>query len=271
MPADCTSACRTTARPIPRRSCSSSARAIRRIRDWDDLVKPESGHHAKPEDFGRRALELSRRLGLCGRKGRRREPARWDFVAAIYKNVPVLDTGARGSTTTFAQRGIGDVAISWENEAFLSLKEFGEDKFEIVVPSISILAEPPVTIVDGNVEKGTRKVAQAYLEFLYDREAQAIIAKNFYRPSKPEAAAKEDRALPENEVAQDRRRLRWLGKGAEAISTRAAFRRDRQALTHGGKNPFRRPAGPREAHRLPAAERAPRLQSRSATPSPISG
>jgi sulfate/thiosulfate-binding protein len=105
----------------------------------------------------------------------------------------VLDTGARGSTTTFAQRGIGDVLISWENEAFLSLKEFGEDKFDMVVPSVSILAEPPVALVDGNVDaKGTRKVAQAYLDFLYTPRAQAVIAKHFYRPSKPEAAAKED-------------------------------------------------------------------------------
>ena len=114
-------------------------------------------------------------------------------MAAIYKATPVLDTGARGATTTFAQRGIGDVLISWENDAFLALKEFGEDKFEIVVPSISILAEPPVALVDGNVDaKGTRKAAQAYLEFLYTPKAQAIIAKNFYRPITPEAAAKED-------------------------------------------------------------------------------
>ena len=141
--------------------------------------------------------------------------ARWNYLAAwgyaldkcegdeakaqrlrgrdLQGNVPVLDTGARGSTTTFAQRGIGDVLISWENEAFLALKEFGEDKFEIVVPSISILAEPPVALVDGNVDaKGTRKAAQAYLDFLYTPQAQAIIAKNFYRPIKPEAAAKAD-------------------------------------------------------------------------------
>ena len=101
--------------------------------------------------------------------------------------MPVLDTGARGSTTTFAQRGIGDVFISWENEAFLTLKEFGQDRFEIVVPSLSILAEPPVALVDGNVDaKGTRKVAQAYSpDFLYSPGAQAIIAKHFYRPSSP--------------------------------------------------------------------------------------
>jgi sulfate/thiosulfate-binding protein len=114
-------------------------------------------------------------------------------VQAIYKNVPVLDTGARGSTTTFAQRGLGDVFISWENEAFLALKEFGESKFDIVVPSLSILAEPPVALVDANAdERKTRKVAQAYLDYLYAPKAQAIIAKHYYRPTKPEAAEKQD-------------------------------------------------------------------------------
>lgn len=116
-------------------------------------------------------------------------------LAGIYKNVPVLDTGARGSTTTFAQRGIGDVLLSWENEAFLVLKEFGEDRFEIVVPSVSILAEPPVALIDANVDaKGTRQVAQAYLDFLYEREAQAIAARHFYRPGDPQYAAPEDTA-----------------------------------------------------------------------------
>jgi sulfate/thiosulfate-binding protein len=107
--------------------------------------------------------------------------------------VPVLDSGARGSTTTFAQRGIGDVLISWENEAFLALKELGKDKFEIVVPSLSIKAEPPVALVDGNVDaKGTRKVAEAYLEYLYSDAAQKIIAKSFYRPAHPQAVDPDD-------------------------------------------------------------------------------
>ncbi len=105
----------------------------------------------------------------------------------LYKNVPVLDSGARGSTTTFVERGVGDVFISWENEAFLALKELGPDKFEIVVPSISILAEPPVTVVDKNVDKkGTRKVAEAYLNYLYSPEGQDIAGKNFYRPTRRE-------------------------------------------------------------------------------------
>jgi sulfate adenylyltransferase subunit 1/sulfate transport system substrate-binding protein len=124
------------------------------------------------------------------------------FVKAIYQNAPVLDTGARGATITFAQRGLGDVLIAWENEAFLALQEFGADNFDIVAPPRSILAEPPVAVVDGVVDaKGTRKLAQAYVEFLYTPAAQAIIAKNFYRPAHPEFAAKEDVArLPKIEL-----------------------------------------------------------------------
>src|SRR5690606_20167668 len=114
------------------------------------------------------------------------------FVGALYKNVPVLDTGARGSTTTFAQRGIGDVLISWENESYLILKQF-PGQFEVVYPSLSILTEPPVAVVDANADaNGTRKAAEAYLKFLYTPEAQRIIAANFYRPRNPEAAAPED-------------------------------------------------------------------------------
>ena len=107
----------------------------------------------------------------------------------------MLDTGARGSTISFAQRGLGDVLISWENDAFLAAEEFGKDKFEVIVPSVSVLAEPPVALVDGNVDpKGNRKVAQAYLDFLYTPQAQAIIAKNYYHPIHPEAAAPADLA-----------------------------------------------------------------------------
>lgn len=113
------------------------------------------------------------------------------FIARLYKNVAVLDSGARGSTTTFAQREIGDVFLSWENEAFLALKEFGADQFEIVVPSLSILAEPPVTVVDRSVDKkGTRAVATAYLEFLYSPQGQELAAKHFYRPTDPEVYAR---------------------------------------------------------------------------------
>lgn len=116
-----------------------------------------------------------------------------DFVGQIYKHVPVLDSGARGATTTFAQRGIGDVLLAWENEAFLALNELGPDQFEIVTPSISIKAEPPVALVKGNTDKkGTTKIATAYLDYLYSDVAQKIIAHNYYRPLKPEAADPED-------------------------------------------------------------------------------
>ncbi|RAI01938.1 sulfate transporter subunit [Acuticoccus sediminis] len=110
-----------------------------------------------------------------------------DYVTALYKNVPVLDTGARGATTTFSQRGIGDVLLAWENEAYLSLEELGADKFDIVVPSVSILAEPPVTVVDGNAEpNGKLEVAEAYLDYLYSPVGQTLAAQNFYRPARPD-------------------------------------------------------------------------------------
>ena len=131
--------------------------------------------------------------------------------------MPVLDTGARGSTTTFAQRGIGDVLLAWENEAFLALDELGADKFEIVVPSLSIKAEPPVAVVDEVVDaKGTRKVAEAYLNFLYTPEAQKLIAHNYYRPSDPESGRSQGpRALRRREARDDRRSaVRRLGEGA---------------------------------------------------------
>jgi sulfate/thiosulfate-binding protein len=163
------------------------------IKDWDDLAKPGiQVITPNPKTSGGARWNYLAAWGYALDRSKDEEKAR-AFVGAIYKNVPVLDTGARGSTTTFAQRNVGDVFISWENEAFLIFKEFGADKFDIVVPSVSILAEPPVSLVDGNVDaKGTRKAAQAYLEFLYSPEAQAIIARNFYRPRKPEHAAKVD-------------------------------------------------------------------------------
>lgn len=115
------------------------------------------------------------------------------YMRALFRNVPVLDTGARGSTTTFVQRGIGDVLLAWENEAFLALEELGPDKFEIVVPKLSILAEPPVALVDGNVDRhGTREVAEAYLEYLYSPEGQRLAARHYYRPRQPEYAAAAD-------------------------------------------------------------------------------
>ena len=153
------------------------------IRNWDDLVKPGvSVITPNPKTSGGARWNY---LAAWGYKQKQTGSAAQAkaFVKALYKNVPVLDTGARGSTLTFTQRGIGDVLITWENEAHLVIKEFGADKFEIVAPAVSILAEPPVAVVDKNVAKhGTRKVAEAYLTYLYSPEAQEIIARNSYRP-----------------------------------------------------------------------------------------
>ncbi|MBX6377441.1 MAG: sulfate ABC transporter substrate-binding protein, partial [Clostridia bacterium] len=121
-----------------------------------------------------------------------------DFVTRLYRNVPVLDSGARGSTTTFVERGVGDVLIAWENEAFLAVHELGKDRFEIVVPSVSILAEPPVTVVDRVVDRrGTRAVAEAYLNYLYSQEGQEIAARNYYRPRDAAVAAQYAQQFPQ--------------------------------------------------------------------------
>jgi sulfate/thiosulfate transport system substrate-binding protein len=154
------------------------------VRNWDDLVKPGiSVITPNPKTSGGARWNYLGAWGyVLGKKGKSEAKAK-EFVAALYKNVPVLDSGARGSTTTFVERNIGDVLIAWENEAFLALKEFGANKFEIAVPSVSILAEPPVTVVDKVADKrGTRALAQAYLEYLYTPEGQEVAAKNFYRP-----------------------------------------------------------------------------------------
>jgi sulfate transport system substrate-binding protein len=160
------------------------------IRDWGDLVKkdvqvitpnPKTSGGARWNFLAAWAWARSQ----YGGDDKKAEA----FVAQLYKHVPVLDTGARGATTTFVQRGIGDVLLAWENEAFLAIDELGPDKFDIVVPSISIKAEPPVALVDGNVDaKGTRKVAEAYLQYLYSDVGQKIAAKHYYRPCRPEAA-----------------------------------------------------------------------------------
>ncbi len=164
------------------------------IKDWGDLVKPGVQIITpNPKTSGGARWNYLAAWAYAEKAFNKDDAKVRDYIGKLLANVPVLDTGARGATTTFTQRGIGDVFLSWENEAFLALKEFGEDKFDIVVPSLSILAEPPVTIVDGNVDaKGTRSEAQAYLEFLYSPKGQAIIAKNFYRPRNPEAADPKD-------------------------------------------------------------------------------
>lgn len=160
------------------------------IRDWDDLARPGVGVVTpNPKTGGGARWNYLAAWGFGLKKFKNDEEKTQELVKAIYKNAPVLDSGARGSTMTFTKREIGDALITWENEAHLALKEYGTDKFEIVTPSLSILAEPAVALVDGNVDKkGTRKVAQAYLQFLYQPVAQKIIAKNFYRPAYPEFA-----------------------------------------------------------------------------------
>ena len=170
------------------------------IKDWDDLARPgvavitpnpkTSGgaqwNFLAAWEFGKRKYGDDKVQG---------------FVSSLYKNVPVLDSGARGSTTTFVERAVGDVLISWENEAFLALKEYGSDKFEIVIPSLSILAEPPVAVVDKVVDKrGTRQVAEAYLQYLYSEEGQEIVAKHFYRPTNPKVAEKHAGKFPKIEL-----------------------------------------------------------------------
>ncbi|HEY2808916.1 MAG TPA: sulfate ABC transporter substrate-binding protein [Steroidobacteraceae bacterium] len=169
------------------------------IKDWGDLVRPGLAVITpNPKTSGgARWNYLAAWSWALAQPGGDAASAR-EFVSKLYKNVPVLDTGARGSTTTFVQRGLGDVLIAWENEAQLALRELGTDKFEIVVPSVSILAEPPVAVVDKvALQRGTREAATAYLNYLYSKEAQEIIAKNFYRPRDAQVAAAHAAQFPQ--------------------------------------------------------------------------
>jgi len=162
------------------------------IKDWDDLIKPGVAVITpNPKTSGVARWNYLAAWGYALIKSGRDEAKAKDFIARLYKNVPVLDTGARGSTTTFIERGIGDVLINWENEILLAGKELGKDKFDIIVPPTSILAEPTVSLVDKVVDKrGTRILAQAYLEYLYSTKGQEIAGKHYYRPSDPKVAAK---------------------------------------------------------------------------------
>ncbi len=168
------------------------------IKDWPDLIKPGvQVITPNPKTSGGARWNYLAAWGYALKAPGGSEASAQAFVKALFKNVPVLDSGARGATTTFVERGIGDVFISWENEAFLAVKELGPDKFEIVVPSISILAEPPVAVVDKVVDKrGTRAIAQAYLEFLYTPEGQKIAADNWYRPIDPKVSAQFAKVFP---------------------------------------------------------------------------
>jgi sulfate/thiosulfate-binding protein len=162
------------------------------IKDWADLVKPGVAVITpNPKTSGGARWNHLAAWGYALKLPGGTQASATDFLKKLYKTVPVLDSGARGATTTFVERGIGDVLIAWENEAYLAVKELGPGKFDIITPSVSILAEPPVAVVDKVVDKrGTRKVSEAYLKFLYTDAAQDIIAQNYYRPATPKAAAK---------------------------------------------------------------------------------
>jgi len=174
----------------------------RGLRDWEDLVKPGvSVITPNPKTSGGARWNYLAAWAHALRKPGGDEGKAKEFVRALYRNVPVLDSGARGSTTTFVERGIGDVLLAWENEAFLAVEQLGKGKLEIVVPRTSILAEPPVAVVDRNVDRhGTRAVAQAYLEFLYSPEGQEIAAAAFYRPRDPKVAARHAARFPRIEL-----------------------------------------------------------------------
>jgi sulfate transport system substrate-binding protein len=160
------------------------------IRDWDDLIRPGIAVIVpNPKTSGGARWNYLAAWGYALRKFDGSEAKARDFVARLYRNVPVLDSGARGATTTFVRRGLGDVLVTWENEAHLAIKALGSDSFEVVVPSVSILAEPTVALVDKVVDKhGTRTVAQAYLKYLYSPKGQEIAARNYYRPTLPSVA-----------------------------------------------------------------------------------
>jgi len=172
------------------------------IKDWDDLVKDDvSVITPNPKTSGGARWNYLAAYGYALKQHNNDEEKAKAFVKKLYQNVEVLDSGARGSTTTFVEKGIGDVLIAWENEALLSLKELGEGEFEIVAPSVSILAEPPVAIVDEVVDKkGTREVAEGYLEFLYSEKGQEIAAQNYYRPRDEKVAEKYANQFPDVEL-----------------------------------------------------------------------
>ena len=170
----------------------------KKIKDWSDVIKPGvSVITPNPKTSGGARWNYLAAWAYALKNNNNDEAKAKEFVAKLFKNVPVLDTGARGATTTFVERGIGDVLLAWENEAFLAQKELGPDKFEIVVPSLSILAEPTVTVVDKVVDKRkTRAVATAYLEYLYSEEGQEIAAQNYYRPTLESVAKKYEKSFP---------------------------------------------------------------------------
>jgi len=173
------------------------------IHDWGDLVRPDVAVITpNPKTSGGARWNYLAAWAWARTQPRGDEASAREFVRRLYQNVPVLDTGARGATTTFAQRGLGDVLVAWENEARLAVRELGADQLEIVMPSVSILAEPPVAVVDGvALRHGTREVAMAYLGYLYSKEGQEIIARHDYRPRDPEVAARYAARFPQLRLA----------------------------------------------------------------------
>lgn len=172
------------------------------IKEWDDLVKPGVNIITpNPKTSGGARWNYLAAWAYALKKNANNEEAGKEFLSKLYKNTSVLDTGARGSTTSFAERGLGDVLITWENEAYLVLKEFGADQYDVITPSFSILAEPPVSLVDSVAAKhGTTEVANAYLNYLYTQDGQEVIAKNYYRPYDKEIAAKYAKQFPNLEL-----------------------------------------------------------------------
>jgi len=172
------------------------------VKDWDDLIRPDVANvQPNPKTSGGARWNYLAAWAYAQKKFGGNEAAIKEFVGKIYKNAAVLDTGARGSTTSFAERSLGNVLITWENEAFLVLKEYGQDQYEIVTPSLSILAEPPVAVVEKVVKKnGTAEIAKAYLEYLYSKEGQELAAKHHYRPRDPAVAAKFAGQFPKLEL-----------------------------------------------------------------------
>jgi sulfate/thiosulfate transport system substrate-binding protein len=203
---------RTWQEKLPSRSCPYTSTIVflvrkgnpKQIRDWDDLARRGVAVITpNPKTSGGARWNFLAAWGYALKKSGGNEAKARELVGALYKNAPVLDTGARGSTTTFVERGIGDVLVAWENEAQLAVEEIGSGQFEIVVPSVSVLAEPPVAVVDVVARrKGTAKVASAYLEYLYSPEAQELIARHHYRPTLPAVAAKHAAEFPKTELIQ---------------------------------------------------------------------
>jgi sulfate/thiosulfate-binding protein len=203
---------RTWQERLPNRSCPYTSTIVflvrkgnpKQIRDWPDLARSGvSVITPNPKTSGGARWNFLAAWGSALKKNGGSEAKARELVSAIYRNAPVLDTGARGSTTTFVERGIGDVLIAWENEARLAVEQLGKGDFEIVVPPVSIFAEPPVTVVDVVARrKGTSRVAQAYLEYLYQPEAQELIAKHHYRPSLTAVAAKHAAEFPKTELVK---------------------------------------------------------------------